>query len=242
MESKRLIVFSFLLVLFIGLSIGADVDELTNTATKLSEGVEDFTDAVDLETGNVDIDALNELLGMPKTQLEGKMDTANQWLDENLGWLKFVLRAEPKISLEFFLNIYFILVAITMLILNSKEVWSPIMVAGESRPYIFGIAAFLILLFSNFFAFASKLLVNILQILWTTVLPISFWIAIGVIVVAIVLYFFGIPFLGNILLKLLGKLIKSKVGKNVSSEVERMKEETGKVESFFKGLSGESMS
>ena len=242
MEQKRLVVFSLLLILFVGLSMGVEADDLTDTANKLSEGVEDFTEAVDLETGNVDIDALNELLGMPKTQLEGKMDIANQWLDENLGWLKFILRAEPKISLEFFLNVYFILVAITMLILNSKEVWSPILVAGESRPYIFGIAAFLILLFSNFFALTSKLLVNILQILWTTVLPISFWIAIGVIVVAIILYFLGIPFLGKFLLKLLGKILQSKFGKGVESEVERMKEETGKVKSFFKGLSGQSMS
>ena len=239
MKDKGLFIFAFLMILLVSFSLADEINDLTDTANKLSEGVDEFTNAVDLETGDVDLDALNDLVGMPKTQLEQKIDKSNEWLSENVGWLKFLFRLEPKLSWLFLLNLYFILVAITMLILNSKDIWSFIVIGGESRPYVFGIAAFAVLLFTNFFVFLSKLLLNLLNILWNVILPIGFWAAVGIVALAIILALCGVPFLANFLLKTVGKLIMNKLESSGHDKfAKKLEDEFAKVQSFTKGLEG----
>ena len=228
MENKRLMILSLSLILLIGFSLAVDnLDSLTNTANQLSEGVDNFTNAVNTETGEVDVEALGNLI--PKTAFEQRVENINTWLENNVSWLGFIFRMTPELSWLFLFNFYFILVGITYLILNFPS-FLPINTDKDKyAAYGIGTSIFLILLFLNVFLALSKLVTNLVSILWNKLLPAGIIIAIVVVVIFILLAIFAFPLLVEIV-KLLTTLFKGKKEEKVKEDVEETKEEVKTVE------------
>lgn len=226
-------------ILILGLSIASETDDITDSAEKLTQGVENFTEAVDLETGEVDVDKLNQLVEMPRTQFEQRIDKINLWLDENVEWLSFFFRTKPQLSWEFFMNLYLMLVGITWLILNSKRT---IPIGGDFTPYIIGTGIFIIFLFTNFILLLSRLLLNLFDIVWNVLLPISFWVALLSTVVFLVLLFIAPNFVAKIITLIVKFIVRKKAEKSMKegAQNEKLNQTLDKIESFYKGLQGRS--
>ena len=106
-----LVLISLLLVSFVfAVDAPIDIDEIEKGAEKIEEGLEDVEDTID-DPGSI----------LKKTKAGERIDKINLWLDENVGWMKYIFYMKPQISWLFAFNIYFILFFIVVLILNSRN-------------------------------------------------------------------------------------------------------------------------
>lgn len=145
---KNKILISILLISLMCFSLATDYYE-----DKELEKIIDFTDNVnqiyDIETGKIN----TSMIDFGKSKAQERIDLVNDWLNENVSWLRFIFRMTPQISILFFLDFLFILWGLVHLILNAGSYWE------SEHPiynYLIGTGVFLILLFSNVPYFFAK--------------------------------------------------------------------------------------
>jgi len=113
------------------------------------EKIQNFTDKIPLdETGQID----EEKIESWKSKAEIRIEKINQWLDENVYWLKWVFGMRPEVSWLFAINFLLILTFLNGLVLNGDYVF-PMLSKGIARFVGSGIFAFLLL---------SKFILNVL--------------------------------------------------------------------------------
>lgn len=132
------------------------------------------------EDGEFDIGVYNGTL----TQFEEKIVTANVWLAGNSAWLSIVFGMVPEISWLFVINLYFFLLFLTYTVLNiSFFTW----VGDDKRARIVGACVFIGLLVTKLYLILARGVVNVINLLWTKIIPISAIVGVIVAVIVIVL-------------------------------------------------------
>ena len=58
-----------------------------------------------------------------KSKAEERIDGINEWLDGNVGWMRFIFYMRPQISWLFAFNVYFILFFLVAFVLNASSIW-----------------------------------------------------------------------------------------------------------------------
>lgn len=135
-----------------------------------------------------------------KTGADEKIDKVNLWLDENVGWMKFIFYMKPEISILFFVNVYIILFFLTNLVLNAKGLW--FFIENDVGKFFFGFAVFFALLVAKLYIGIAKIILLWINYTFSSLLP-------GGIIFGILYYGF-IIFLGFFFPKFT-KLIESKI-------------------------------
>lgn len=191
--------------------------------------VKEIVDKIPLdEAGELDKEKLNKTYVFFTSRAEERINEINNWLEENVSWLRFIFRMNPEISWRFFWNLYFIGLAIAFLIFNERKTW--FFFESKSSGIIYGTALFLILLFTNVYIFFADLVINILSIFYEIVLPWGFAISIILLVVFILVCIFFWPAVLSFLQFIVPQILKSFGMKIARDEIEAMinrgKEET----------------
>lgn len=126
-----------LVLMMIGIVVGAPV----NPGDKVSGDVEEIEKKIDTyipldETGKVDYEDAYAFL----TKAEERIAGINLWLDENVGWMRYIFHMKPAVSWLFAINLYIILWFFVLLFLNAKGMW--FFISEGKKAQIFGGAIF----------------------------------------------------------------------------------------------------
>lgn len=90
-----------------------------------------------------------------KTKADERINSINQWLDDNVSWMRFIFNMKPQISFLFVINLYFILFFFTILVINSRKLW--FFIEAPVISAFFGLAVFVILLVSKLYIGLAKI-------------------------------------------------------------------------------------
>ncbi len=125
-----LLMFSFVFVMSADeLGSQDDVEQIENIMNEVDN-------VYDTESGEINIDAIN--FGTSKA--DERIGKINEWMDENLAWLKFLFRMTPQLSWLFIFNLYLILWCIVYIfwrfpnyikeLFDIKNKWYPRLIGG----------------------------------------------------------------------------------------------------------------
>lgn len=186
-------VLSFMLILSFGFVMAQEPD------VEIGErDVEDIQGTIDKlpinDSGEIDFSEYKPFV----SKAEERIDTINLWLDNNVGWMKFIFNMKPQISWLFIFNFYFILLFLTILVFNAGELW--FFIEKKSNAVLFGFGVFSIFSVARLYVGLANILNNLLTYFFSVLLPVSFWLAIIGLVVLIVLCIFAFPVVSSILM------------------------------------------
>jgi hypothetical protein len=235
-----LFVLSLILVSFMGFAFAADppmppgseeVDQLNDDLEELKN----LTDQIPIDpvTGEFDVTKVEGI----KLKAQERIDKINEWLDENVSWLRFIFRMPPEVSWLFFANLYVLLFFLTILVLNADELF--FFISKEVAAYGAGIALFVILLVTHVYLNLAKLLVKVADLIINTIIPYG---VIAVVVGAVILFvlFFTIPGFASIVLRGVASVSKGMGYRNAAAGAlkeirKRSKEELAVMAAHNKG-------
>jgi hypothetical protein len=165
------------------------VEEDYALAQELSESV-----PID-ENGKFDESRLlkNKRLLEYKSKAEERIKKINDWLDNNVAWLKYVFHMKPEISWLFFANLYFILWGVLIFLINFRS--TIFFIGKDLYAFLVGAAIFLALLSVGVFLGIANALVTWVSYIWNVLIPSGFLLALLVLIVIIVLLIFAYPVL-----------------------------------------------
>jgi hypothetical protein len=153
--NKRLIFFvSCILLLNIILGVTPEIpDEQINKIMNTGSNI------INSDTGEINIDSID----FGQSAAQDRIDSINEWLNNNVSWLRFIFRMTPQISLLFLFDFIAILWGIVYLIIHSPDYWES---ENNKANYIVGTVVFFILFFLNapyYFAKASVYFIDYLN-------------------------------------------------------------------------------
>ncbi|MBT3398171.1 hypothetical protein HOA55_03995 [archaeon] len=151
-----------------------------------------------------------------KSNATKRIEAIDFWLEDNVGWMKYLFNMKPQISWLFAFNLYFILFFIVALILNSDIFF---FIGKRSYQYFFGIALFIVLMVLKFYIGLANIIESWRIYIFTVLIPasqllpevqkshvveVSIWWGVLVFIILLVLLMFGIPAIavfGNLIRK-----------------------------------------
>lgn len=128
------------------------------------------------------------------TKAQVRIDSINLWLEQNVGWMRYIFHMKPEISFLFAINLYVILWFFVFLGANGEDLWFFIDDKGKARA--FGFFLFLALMFVRLYYGVAFLINEWIGYIWNVLLPsgvIGMLVAVLVIGVALAL---GFPIIG----------------------------------------------
>jgi len=134
------------------------------------------------------------------TKAEARISSINLWLDENVGWMRYIFHMKPAVSLLFFINVYVILLFFVILFLNAEGLWFFIEKKGGQR--VFGGSLFFIFMVVRLYYGLASVLYNWWLYFWNIFVEASLWIGIIGFVVFCLILIFSFPTIGIILVAL----------------------------------------
>ena len=158
-------------------------------AEKLQENIDKY--APFDEGGEIDLSGYKPV----KSKVEEKIAEINKWLEENASWLKAVFGMVPSFTILFFVNFYFILLFLTILVFNGKSLFG--FIDGLTKEIdlgfiettwanIMGIVVFLILHITKTTVSLAKIATNAWILAWEKLLILGIAVAIIVGVIALI--------------------------------------------------------
>jgi len=142
-----------------------------------------------------------------KTKAEQRIEGINEWLDDNVSWMRYIFWMKPQISGLFIFNVYFILLFLTILVFNAQGLW--FFIEKKSSAMLFGLAVFVVFSVARLYVG----LANVANLWWTYVwdilIPSSIWLGIILIILTAVLAIFFFPLVLAIL-RMVAKYLESK--------------------------------
>ncbi len=131
------------------------------------------------------------------TKAEVRIAAINLWLDENVGWMRYIFHMKPAVSWLFFINVYVILWFFVLLFLNAKGLWFFIEEEGKAR--IFGGALFFVFLVVKLYYGLASVIYNWIYYFLFVLLPTGIMsLLIGIVIVGVI-GFFCFPFITGIM-------------------------------------------
>ena len=136
-KNKVLILITLILLMCFSLAIDYYEDK---ELEKIIDFAENVSQIYDPETGQIN----SSMIDFGKSKVQERIDLVNDWLNENVSWLRFIFRMTPQISMLFFFDFLFILWGVVYLILNAGSYWE-----GEHviYNYLIGTGVFYIIIF-----------------------------------------------------------------------------------------------
>ncbi len=162
-------------LLFILLLVGLTVAQKEPTIGIGGEGdieeakglIEDYS-PLD-ESGKVDYGKYQPFV----TKAEIRIGAINLWLNENVGWMRYIFHMKPEVSIFFFIYIYIILWFFVLLFLNAEGLWFFIEEGRSAK--IFGASAFFVFMIVKLYYGITSLIHSWLSYIWFVLLDISIW-------------------------------------------------------------------
>jgi len=186
------------------------------------EKIQNATGQIPLDSsGNVDQAKLNSSILFVNSKAQERIDNINAWMETNLSWLHLFFRMIPSISWLFAWNLYFILLALTYLVVNYKIYLGPFF-ENDVYGLIFGSVLFLVLLFSGAYVFLAQITINVIDIFWNIILPWGIAIAVILVIVFIIVIAAMAYFCPQVLFalaRMAGRLMGRKIAANVAENV-----------------------
>ncbi len=124
-----------------------------------------------------------------RTRAEERIDKINTWLDDNVGWMRYLFHMRPQVSILFALNLYFILFFFLILVLNAKALW--FFVQSGGRATLFGAGTFVIFAALGLYAGLASIANNFAFWIWYILFDVTLWLAIIAMVIFLVLLIFA---------------------------------------------------
>ncbi len=174
-------------------AVGGDIEKATEDAEKAKELIDKYGLGDD---GKIDYGKYRPFV----TKAELRIATINLWLDENVGWMRYIFHMKPAVSFLFFINVYVILWFFVVLFLNAKGLWFFIEEEGKSR--IFGFGVFFILLVIRLYYGLANVLYGWLTYIWFILTDFGVWLGIIFVFLCFVFAPFSISAIGSIMLML----------------------------------------
>ncbi len=126
-----------------------------------------------------------------ESEASKRIDAINQWLDENVSWMKFIFNMKPQLSLLFFLNVYFILFFLVILVFNSKALW--FFIEKKSLSALFGFSVFVALSATKLYIWLAEILSTWINYVIFVLFPSFFLLGIILIIVTVILAIISFP-------------------------------------------------
>lgn len=172
--------------------------------TLVEEGeIKDIQEKIDRipinpETGEFDPSKLNRSIA------EERIEKINDWISENVEWLKLVFCMTPEVSWLFAFVLYTWLLFFTFFIMNRKALllFGPIGSSSQANTlsWLIGIGLFVVAIALKLVFYIGEFLCNLWSIVWNYILPLGIIAsAIGIVVLIVLLVMF--PSLILVLLK-----------------------------------------
>jgi hypothetical protein len=121
-----------------------------------------------------------------KTKAQERLDDINQWLDENVSWLKYFFHMKPQISLLFFLNLYCIFWFLMLLVIKAPAVF---FFAGK-HARLTGLAVFVAFMSLGLYVGIATFIHKLIRYAIDTLLPTAFiWGILLIIGIVLILIF-----------------------------------------------------
>jgi hypothetical protein len=131
------------------------------------------------------------------TKGEERLNSINEWLDSNVGWMRYIFWMRPQISWLFAFNLYIIFFFLTLLFFNAEGLW--FFIEKKSTSMLFGLAIFVIFSVSRLYVGLAKTLELWRAYLFGPLYKSSIWLAIILIVITVILIILAPPLLGKII-------------------------------------------
>ena len=189
---KICMVLSFMLILSFGFVMAQE------PGVEIGEGdVENIQGAIDDyvpidDSGEVDFSEYKPFV----SKAEERIDVINLWLDNNVGWMRFIFNMKPQISWLFIFNLYFILLFLTILVLNAEGLW--FFIEKKSNAVLFGLGVFSVFAVVRLYIGLANILNTWLIYIFGVLLSVSIWLAVIGSSVLVILCIFAFPVVGSI--------------------------------------------
>lgn len=233
-KSKFLIVPIFLLLIVSLISFSLAQEPTAPISDKEVQAIQQATEQIPInpETGGFD----ETKFGIWQSKAEQRIDSINEWLTNNVYWMKWAFGMPPEISWLFALNLYLILFFLVYLVFRIKD-WLTI-VQEENVAQMIGAIIFLTLLISKLILKLAALILDALNYIWIKIIPYVFasaiLAAVAVILIAILLAVFFPAALEGIIKWLAQKKLKQEA-KGKTAKTEKAEQAMKKLEAFEKG-------
>ncbi len=162
MKKIALIVFLLMIVGFIGLVYSQS--DMPSTGFQSSEQdvqtITNITSKLPVNDSGLDFTKLN----LTNTSAQARLDAINLWLSENAEWMSIVFCMVPEISWLFVINLFLILDAFVILVLNGKFFLTRVMSKGLAQ--IFGLLIFIILIVMKYPFYAARAIITSFEYWW----------------------------------------------------------------------------
>jgi len=227
--------FLLLLSLFlIGFVIGEAGPEVGGLAENFGIGNNAEADAADLqdkidtyvpidESGKIDYGKYKPFM----TKAEVRIASINLWLDENVGWMRYIFHMKPAISLLFFINVYFILLFLSIFALGGEGLW--FFIEEKEKARIFGFAVFAVFLIVRLYYGMAVVVYNWWIYFWNVFVQASIWVgAIGFVLFLVLLFF-----LPAVLATITAAIARYNAGKRVAKEKMKLAASVEAVDAFM---------
>jgi ABC-type multidrug transport system fused ATPase/permease subunit len=165
-----------------------------------------------------------------KTKAEERIEKINSWLDNNVGWLRFIFHMKPEISWLFFIEVFIILWFFAAFVMNADGLW--FFIEDKTKSQVFGLGLFAILLIARLYYGLALLIYTWLNYLFIVLASMALWVGLIFILICIIGFFFGFGFLERALLS----LARYKQIKQDKIEKLRMKNNNEAIETMVKQL------
>lgn len=97
-----------------------------------------------------------------KSKAEQRIEKVDQWLDDNMSWLRWIFGMKPEISWAFAINLFLILFLINFLIFNIRE----ILPLSDTTSLIIGICTLVVIMILKLTVTLAKWTDSILRNWW----------------------------------------------------------------------------
>ena len=177
---KRGLAFLFLVLILINFTFVLAVDQ-PSTGVNVGDSdintIQNYTNQIPIgDDGQLDKGKVNQTL----SKAEIRINAFNQYIKDNADWLDAIFGMVPQISWLFAINLYFMLLAFTILVLNK---FPGDLFFSEGIATVLGILAFIMLL-------VSKAMVGLAQVVYNIIFEYGWLVIIITVIVCILLLAF----------------------------------------------------
>lgn len=168
-----------LLFLFVGLVVAEEMPDTgivsRDDAEKLKNGIDTYTPIDD--SGKIDYGKYKPFV----TKMDEKIATINSWLDQNVGWMRYIFHMKPAISFLFFINVYITIWFLIVLFFNAEGIW--FFIEEKKGRMIFGGLLFFALMVAGLYYGIANVILSWGTYLWTTFVTSIFLLIIGLLLI-----------------------------------------------------------
>ena len=199
-----------------------------NNGASSEKGVEEIEGAIDEyspldEDGKIDYGKYKPFV----TKAELRIGKINAWLDDNVGWMRYIFHMKPEVSFLFFINIYVILWFFVLLFLNSDGLW--FFIGKKRNARIFGFMVFFIFLVVKLYYGIAGVIYDWACYFWFIFIDAGIIFIILGIIFGLVFAFLGFP----VIVLITGALARYRAARDMARRNMKMDAGIGAIEAVF---------